>query len=591
MDVKLPQLVDYRDAVAHPEHSFVDEDLRRAGVRKTPQGVPAVSSGGFALTFDITTHAGNRLAVRCFHKTGNHLQERYAEIAEFVRTHRGDMDFLVDVAYQGQGIRVNGTAFPIVRMQWVEGARLDYWVEDHLNQPDALDGVRWQLGRATAMLRAAGAAHGDLQHGNVLVNRGGQVRLVDYDGLFLPALAPLGAAELGHRSYQHPDRGNSYHRDLDFFSAYVINLSLKAIKQDPSLWQEFYTGENLLFAAADFAEPERSALFARLFRTPSLAREARLLAHACSAEFAAVPTILSGERIAVPVQPAKTGNRRLVSGPDVVSAGDRSAMIARSGDQVTAVGRITSVKQPPARSGAAVSLINFGDYRRGDFTIVAFGPASQALRRAYGNNLDALKGRWVSITGLVTPYQSKYAKDVTPQIELKRVSSLRVLDEAQAKAMFKPPPPSPPTPTPTASSPELGVELGLGLGSARGDSSTSTSGVYRWSAPPKPQPDDLDARLSDLFAKPGFTTTPKAPSPAAPVPPAPPPPSPAPPTQQQPVWPPPTPQQSAWQPPVPPQYPGAHDPSTIPNRRWLGAQPQPPQPLSFWQRLKRSFGL
>ncbi len=576
--MRLPQLVDYREAVQVPEHSFLDDDLRRGSVRRNPQGVPVVSSGGFALTFDVTTRGGSRFAVRCFHKTGNHLRERYTEIAEFVRTHRSTADFLVDVAYRERGIRINGTAFPIVRMQWVEGTPLDYWVEEHLDRPDALDGIRRQLGRATAVMRAAGIAHGDLQHGNILVDPRGRIRLVDYDGMFLPALEPLGAAEFGHRAYQHPDRGDSYHRDLDSFSTRVIDLSLNALRHAPSLWQRFYTGDNLVFSAKDFTEPERSELFAELFRMPSLAEEARVLARACSVGFAAVPAILSGERMSVPVQPVKGGDRRASTGPEAVAAGNRTTMVSHLGDHVTAVGRITAVKQLTTKFGTPMSLLNFGDFRRGDFAVVAFEHTTLELRRVYGDDLAALTGLWVSITGLVTPYQRGSAKVVTPQIELKRVSSLRVLDEAKAKAMLAPSPvPSPPP----AASP-----------------TAPATGVYRWSAPRRPRADDLDTRLSSLFSAPGFIATPTEPTtaantsqPAANVPPTPPrhpawqPPAPQPPTHPAPWQP--TPPQPGWQPPAPPHHQVPYPPP--PWQQQTARRPR--RRPGFWQRLKRSLGL
>lgn len=72
--------------------------------------------------------------------------------------------------------------------------RLDSWIDTHLRQPDQLDQVRTQLHDAVRKMRAAGVAHGDLQHGNILVDSNTKVWLVDYDGMFLPSLATLGSA-------------------------------------------------------------------------------------------------------------------------------------------------------------------------------------------------------------------------------------------------------------------------------------------------------------------------------------------------------------------------------------------------------------
>ena len=41
-------------------------------------------------------------------------------------------------------------------------------------------------------LQAQQMAHGDLQQGNILVLDGGRLKLVDYDGLFVPEMKRLG---------------------------------------------------------------------------------------------------------------------------------------------------------------------------------------------------------------------------------------------------------------------------------------------------------------------------------------------------------------------------------------------------------------
>ncbi|QLQ08322.1 MAG: hypothetical protein HZY76_21580 [Anaerolineae bacterium] len=52
-------------------------------------------------------------------------------------------------------------------------------------------------------LQTHGIAHGDLQHGNVLV-AADELRLIDYDGMYVPPLSGRESHEIGHRNYQHP---------------------------------------------------------------------------------------------------------------------------------------------------------------------------------------------------------------------------------------------------------------------------------------------------------------------------------------------------------------------------------------------------
>src|SRR5436305_8445438 len=96
-------------------------------------------------------------------------------------------------------------------------------------------------------LRAAGIAHGDLQHGNILVAPGGDLRLTDYDGMYVPALSGLESNELGHRNYQHPGRRRSeFGPHLDDFSSWVIYASLTALSIDPVLWGRLDGGDECL---------------------------------------------------------------------------------------------------------------------------------------------------------------------------------------------------------------------------------------------------------------------------------------------------------------------------------------------------------
>ena len=109
-----------------------------------------------------------------------------------------------------------------------------------------------------------GLAHGDLQHGNILVENG-ELRLIDYDAMFIPGMSGR-SHEVGHRNFQHPKRSESdFDGRLDHFSAWVIALSLRALVIEPKLWSEVQGGdEGLLFRKEDFLKPDSSKVFAAL---------------------------------------------------------------------------------------------------------------------------------------------------------------------------------------------------------------------------------------------------------------------------------------------------------------------------------------
>jgi hypothetical protein len=93
--------------------------------------------------------------------------------------------------------------------------------------------------RLAKRLRQAKIAHGDLQHGNVLLVPGANpsklgLKLIDYDGMWVPALAKSPSGEVGHANYQHPLRATqaAYGPDSDRFTHLVVGCALRALVVD-----------------------------------------------------------------------------------------------------------------------------------------------------------------------------------------------------------------------------------------------------------------------------------------------------------------------------------------------------------------------
>jgi len=120
----------------------------------------------------------------------------------------------------------------------------------------------------TEKLNNAGIAHGDLQNGNILIVDG-DYRLIDYDGMYVPALKGQTSNEVGLPNYQHPKRtGFDFGPGLDNFSSWVIYISLLALSVDPQLWGKLQAGDDcLLFRKEDFEKPNRSKVFRALERS------------------------------------------------------------------------------------------------------------------------------------------------------------------------------------------------------------------------------------------------------------------------------------------------------------------------------------
>jgi|SRR5579871_112704 len=261
-----PSDQDYNEAIQNPRIAFDDQELQGGHVELNSMGIPKARSGNFATVYKVMAN-GTAHAVRCFRYDNPEHKVRYPAIASYLT--QKALPYMVSFRYMSHGIRVGPSWYPFVRMRWVEGDSLVSYIEKNLSSPAALRDLAGAWTEMLADLRQAKIAHGDLQHGNVLVVQG-KLRLVDYDGMYVPALEGSRGLEIGHRNYQHPQRTElDFGAYLDNFSAWLIYASLVALAVQPSLWGQLKGGDEcLLFRRADFDAPERSAAF-RLLKAQS----------------------------------------------------------------------------------------------------------------------------------------------------------------------------------------------------------------------------------------------------------------------------------------------------------------------------------
>lgn len=270
-----PTPQDYNEAIQNPQVCFGDGELRAGTPELTPLGLPKPISGAFASVYQMNC-GPRRWAVRCFLREVSDQQARYQAISMHLEAAK--LPTTVGFEFLSQGIRIRGQWYPILKMEWIDGEPLNTYIERNLNNPAALQALASRWLETLAILRRHGIAHGDLQHGNVLVSNG-QIKLIDYDGMYVPALAGLASHEEGHRNYQHPARsGGEFGPGLDAFSGWVVLLSIVALAVDPRLWQRLNGGDEcLLLRSDDFDKPGRSRAFQAILagRTPELREIAR----------------------------------------------------------------------------------------------------------------------------------------------------------------------------------------------------------------------------------------------------------------------------------------------------------------------------
>src|SRR5262249_55107298 len=239
-----PSPPDYNEAIQNPQHCFADPELRQGKPAVNALGLPWPRSGNNADVYKIVAPNGKPWAVKCFTREVHGLHERYQAVSDHLQ--QTPLPFMVRFQHLEQGIRVQGQWYPVVKMRWVEGLTLNDFVKEFIERPLLLDRLAQLWLKLAPEMRTAQIVHGDLQHGNVLlVPRRSlakmRLRLIDYDGMIVPALAGRPSGELGHPNYQHPQRlreGAGDPAEADRFAHLVIYTALRCLVHGGrALWE------------------------------------------------------------------------------------------------------------------------------------------------------------------------------------------------------------------------------------------------------------------------------------------------------------------------------------------------------------------
>lgn len=255
-----PTPQEYNEAIQNTRLCFLDEELRGGDVALNNLGLPKAITGAFASVYDVTC-GGKRYAVRCLLHDIPDQKYRYERLSRSICA--DSLECTVDFEYQHNGIKIHDLEFPIIKMEWIKGDTLDVFIHEHNAEVPKLLELHKQFRQMAVNLRIEGFAHGDLQHGNILIGADG-LRLVDYDGMFVPALSGLQSNEVGHPNYQHPQRRREHFGPfLDNFSLWAIDTTLTCLIADPSFYHSLIRkgGESLFFLGADYRNPIASEVF------------------------------------------------------------------------------------------------------------------------------------------------------------------------------------------------------------------------------------------------------------------------------------------------------------------------------------------
>ena len=271
-----PSISDYIEALRDAEDSLSElKDLRLV---YDDQGHPIMSSGNFAVVFKMQAPTGQYHALKCFLRDQEERSERYRLIAEelqyvqstyLVKFRYLESELFVDVPNTG------GEEYPVLLMDWVDGIPLDQYLktiinngyDTFINNSYEKDLLAYRFSLLARWLVSQHFAHGDLKPDNICVRDDGSLVLLDYDGMYVPALSGRKPLEQGSPHYRHPLRSTlPFDEHIDDYSLSLILLSLRAIALDETLYVRYSSHEYLLLSEQDQLNPYTSPVFKELNR-------------------------------------------------------------------------------------------------------------------------------------------------------------------------------------------------------------------------------------------------------------------------------------------------------------------------------------
>ena len=238
-----------------------DPVIHNATFNKLPFGRYEMYSGGFTLVFPCYVN-NEKWAFRCWYVDMGNISLRYKLLSQAINSCK--LPYFCDFEYVDEGIVVEGKVYPTTRMKWINGKELNTFISDNKRNKECLKKLANDFLQMIQSLHKVNIAHGDLQHGNIIISDNGGIFLVDYDSMYCPALKGMPDIIVGKDDYQHPARKGRNHlasEKLDYFSELIIYISILAIAEKPELLDKYNIEDSLLFTKNDFKDVKSSSIY------------------------------------------------------------------------------------------------------------------------------------------------------------------------------------------------------------------------------------------------------------------------------------------------------------------------------------------
>ena len=241
---------------------ILDGVIKNGKFETDSRGRLKMFTGGFTVVFPTIVN-GEKWGFRCWHNDLGNLRSHFEILSE--ELNKINCPYFCDFVYADEGIIVNGLKYSTTRMRWVDGLDIKKFLCKHREEKVRLKKLATRFLKMACDLHQLGIAHGDLQHGNILVDKNDNLFLIDYDSMYLPTLKGQGDIIAGLKGYQHPKRVDNINASekLDYFSELIIYTSIMGVAEKPEFVEKYNLedSEQMLFSPDDFINIDQSDIF------------------------------------------------------------------------------------------------------------------------------------------------------------------------------------------------------------------------------------------------------------------------------------------------------------------------------------------
>ena len=240
-----------------------DKFFKNADFLKDSRGRLITFTGGYTIVVPAIVK-GEKWAFRCWHTPVSDAKKRYSLISKTVNNSK--LPYFCSFEYQERGLIVNGETYPTTKMRWIEGLNLKKYICKNFQNSKLIKKLSKKFLDMVIELHSHKIAHGDLQHGNIMITDSDDIFLIDYDSMYVPDMKDRYSDVIsGLVDYQHPSRKSNAiaSEHMDYFSEVIIYTSLLGIAYNPDFVRAYNVenSESLLFNSKDFDDFKNSKIY------------------------------------------------------------------------------------------------------------------------------------------------------------------------------------------------------------------------------------------------------------------------------------------------------------------------------------------